>query len=125
MFIELWLRTNTEVILGPFLPIYSPSRFKNYFSKENKKTPKIHLILQQCTKNCGHMIYCCQGQREGLRQIKKLEGQMQKMIGRGARFPIEGETWGASLYSMNFFENSPNPSKQKNAITLSLFFLSK
>ena len=53
---EAW-RTEFFVILDRFLHFYPPNNLKNQNFKEMKKAGDI-IILQKCTKNYDHMVYC-------------------------------------------------------------------
>ena len=45
--------------MGYFLPFYSPNSPKNEnLKKKRKKMPRDIIILQKCTKNHNHMVYC-------------------------------------------------------------------
>ena len=58
---EIWSETEFFVILGYFLPFYTPTlnRPKNKNFKKMKKEKKpADIILQKCTKNYDQMPYC-------------------------------------------------------------------
>ena len=57
---EIWHIADIIVIFhfGLFLLFYSLSSPKNENLKTMKKTPEDNIILQKCTKNHDHMLYC-------------------------------------------------------------------
>ena len=54
---EAWQRI-FFVILDCFLPCYPPNNPKSQNFEKLKKTPGDIIILQKCTKNHDHMLYC-------------------------------------------------------------------
>ena len=51
-------RTEVFVILDHFNALLSPSNLKNKIFEKLKKMPGDIIILQWCTKNHDHMLYC-------------------------------------------------------------------
>ena len=51
-------QTRFFVILDFLLPFYSSNKPKNQNFEKMKKNPRDNIILQKCTKNNGHMLYC-------------------------------------------------------------------
>lgn len=81
-----------------FCPFTLLAGLKIIFLKKIKKTPKIHLILHQCTKNCDHMIYGCQGQTEGLRHKKTGRSDAKSDMQRCKISHREGDMGSASIF---------------------------
>ena len=59
-FLRYWGAQQTEffVIFDKFLPIYPLKTWKIKILKKWKKKPGHIIILQKCTKNQDHMLYC-------------------------------------------------------------------